>query len=147
MAFGKLNNFEQPLANEGHMPIEPHIIDKRENMHFKNNNNNLEQQTNMNQNPPPHLAPLAESEVVVAPKGNKGSKEARQIIEKHDNFRIYDQINSNGAQAKGLFIDTKKLGAHEKELYDQGWSKYAFNEYASTLIPLNRTIPDIRLPG
>jgi hypothetical protein len=46
-----------------------------------------------------------------------------------------------------MTIDVNKLKSEEKEKYDEGWNKYAFNNYASTLIPYNRTIPDIRLPG
>jgi hypothetical protein len=74
-------------------------------------------------------------------------RRARRIIEQKDNVKNYDRIKKNGAMAKGLTIDTKKLGVKEKELFDEGWSKYAFNEYASTLIPINRTLPDIRLAG
>jgi hypothetical protein len=46
-----------------------------------------------------------------------------------------------------MTIDVNKLKPEEKEKYDEGWNKYAFNNYASTLIPYNRSVPDIRLPG
>jgi hypothetical protein len=46
-----------------------------------------------------------------------------------------------------MTIEVNKLKPEEKEKYDEGWNKYAFNNYASTLIPYNRSIPDIRLPG
>jgi hypothetical protein len=46
-----------------------------------------------------------------------------------------------------MTIDVNKLTPDQKEKYDEGWNKYAFNNYVSTLIPFNRTVPDIRLPG
>jgi hypothetical protein len=74
-------------------------------------------------------------------------EQIRQIIDSQDNWKDYEKIKSNGAQAKGLVIDEKSLNAEEKQKYDDGWAKYAFNNYASTLIPVNRSIPDIRLPS
>ncbi len=69
----------------------------------------------------------------------------RKIIDLQDNWKDYEKIKSNGAQAKGLNINEKTLNVEEKQKYDDGWAKYAFNNYASTLIPVNRSIPDIRL--
>lgn len=74
-------------------------------------------------------------------------EQIRQIIDLQDNWKDYEKIKSNGAQAKGLNIDEKSLNAEEKQKYNDGWAKYAFNNYASTLIPVNRSIPDIRLPS
>jgi hypothetical protein len=90
-----------------------------------------------------------EEPVVVAHNDSAADRErrSRRLIDEKDNVKNYDKIKDNGHMAKGLVIDTKKLGIREKELFDEGWSKYAFNEYASTLIPINRTLPDIRLAG
>ena len=44
-------------------------------------------------------------------------------------------------------IDDKTLDPEEKKKFDEGWNKYAFNEYISTLMPLNRSLPEIRLAG
>ena len=74
-------------------------------------------------------------------------QEIRRLIYKHDNFKDYSRIKDNGILAKGLTIDEKNISPEEKKKFDEGWSKYAFNNYASTLIPINRTLPDIRLPG
>jgi hypothetical protein len=76
------------------------------------------------------------------------TRRARLLIEKHDNMKDYEKIKLNGQQAKGMKIDPKQLTVDEKEKFDDGWNKYAFNEYASRLIPLNRTLPDnVRLTG
>lgn len=73
--------------------------------------------------------------------------ELRKIIDKYDNSKKYHLIRDNGADAKGMNIDEKTLSSVEKEKYDEGWNKYAFNNYASNLIPFNRSVPDIRLEG
>lgn len=73
--------------------------------------------------------------------------EIKKLIDKHDNFKNYLQIKDNGILAKGMIINEKNLSREEKNKFDEGWSKYAFNNYASSLIPMNRTLPDIRLPG
>jgi hypothetical protein len=46
-----------------------------------------------------------------------------------------------------MHVNEKELSGDLKSEYDQGWSKYAFNEYVSKRIPLNRSLPDIRLAG
>ena len=75
------------------------------------------------------------------------TNELRKLIDKYDNYKNYNSIRNNGADAKGMTIDDKKLSPEEKEKYDEGWNKYAFNNYVSNLMPFNRSIPDIRLPG
>lgn len=66
---------------------------------------------------------------------------------KYDNMNRYALLSANGAMGKGMTIDEKTLGGDEKQQFDDGWNKYAFNHYASTLIPENRTLPDVRLAG
>ena len=73
--------------------------------------------------------------------------EIKRLIDQHDNFKDYAKIKDNGMLAKGVSINEKNISKEEKQKFDEGWSKYAFNNYASTLIPMNRTLPDIRLPG
>ena len=46
-----------------------------------------------------------------------------------------------------MHVNEKELTVDLKSEYDQGWSKYAFNEYVSKRIPFNRSLPDIRLAG
>jgi hypothetical protein len=43
-------------------------------------------------------------------------------------------------------IDKDKLSADEREKYDQGWKNNAFNQYASDMISLRRSLADVRDP-
>ncbi len=108
------------------------------------NNKPTDTKKHQNQENHPERPVIAEEDAFDA---QDAMRRARRLIELKDNVKNYDKIRNNGHMAKGLVIDTKKLGVREKELFDEGWSKYAFNEYASTLIPINRTLPDIRLAG
>ena len=85
--------------------------------------------------------------ILTNPIANSHLAEIKRLIDKHDNFKDYWNIKDNGALAKGMNIIDKNLSPQEKEKYDEGWQKYAFNNFVSTLIPMNRTLPDIRLPG
>lgn len=51
-----------------------------------------------------------------------------------------------GELGKPVIIDEKKLSPAEKIKYDLGWSRNAFNQYASDLISLHRSLPDMRDP-
>lgn len=62
-------------------------------------------------------------------------------------FKNYDKIKLNGDLGKPLVIDQKTLMSEQKKLFDDGWQTNAFNRYASDIIPLNRSLPDVRLPG
>ena len=64
----------------------------------------------------------------------------------YDNMANYSQIMQNGADGQKLTIDEKLLDAENKKKFDEGWKNNAFNEYVSIKIPLNRTLPDARLP-
>ena len=85
--------------------------------------------------------------ILTNPIANSHLAEIKILIDKHDNFKDYWKIKDNGALAKGMNIIDKNLSPQDKGKYDEGWQKYAFNNYVSTLIPMNRTLPDIRLPG
>ena len=51
-----------------------------------------------------------------------------------------------GELGKPINIDVDKLNATERAKYDDGWEKHAFNEYASSMCSLHRSLPDIRDP-
>lgn len=128
-------------SDEGEIPLNDYLIKNDKKRVFidiaKHNDNNDANQ-------------IADPAVVLKFQANEDDehlKKVRSIIEKYDNTKNYHLIKDNGANAKGMKIDDKKLPQIEKEKYDEGWSKYAFNNYISTLMPLNRTVPDIRLPG
>lgn len=117
----------EPLFNQHHVdyPNEPKII------------------PNHGENDMMHLVPAPQAPEFVDPKINK----IKELIEKNDNSKNYAALSQNGAMGRPMSMDAKKMQPSEKEKYDEGWRKYAFNEYASSLIPVNRTMPDIRLPG
>lgn len=48
---------------------------------------------------------------------------------------------------KQLVVNKEKLDEAEKKKFDDGWLNNAYNEYVSNLIPLNRTLEDIRQEG
>jgi len=41
-------------------------------------------------------------------------------------------------------IDKEKLSAAERAKFEEGWNHNAFNEYASNMISLHRSLPDVR---
>lgn len=41
-------------------------------------------------------------------------------------------------------VDLAHMSAQDKRKYDQGWKKNAFNQYASDMISLHRSLPDVR---
>ena len=52
-----------------------------------------------------------------------------------------------GAFAKGITIDPRDFTDDEMRKYNDGWKLHSFNNFFSSLIPLNRTLPDVRLPA
>ena len=47
---------------------------------------------------------------------------------------------------RAVVIDKDKLSPEERKIYDKGWRDNAFNNYASDMISLHRTLPDVRDP-
>nr|XP_022303329.1 polypeptide N-acetylgalactosaminyltransferase 5-like isoform X2 [Crassostrea virginica] len=60
--------------------------------------------------------------------------------------RPYVDPNAPGEGGKAVVIDKDKLSPEEKKKFDDGWQKNAFNQYASDMISLHRTLPDVRDP-
>jgi len=54
---------------------------------------------------------------------------------------------SEGENGEGLVIDKDKLSPENKTKYDSGWQNNAFNQFASDMISLHRSLPDIRDEG
>ena len=56
------------------------------------------------------------------------------------------KVNPNGPGELGKAVDIKKdeLGPKEKKLHDDGWQNNAFNQYASDMISIKRSLPDVR---
>ena len=79
--------------------------------------------------------------VVAVDKNNNNNNEDDNVDEN------YNLIKDNGKLGKALRIEKDKLDSVNKKLFDDGWDKNAFNLYASDRIPINRTLPDVRLAG
>ncbi|XP_029652605.1 polypeptide N-acetylgalactosaminyltransferase 5-like isoform X2 [Octopus sinensis] len=52
--------------------------------------------------------------------------------------------NAPGENGRAVVINKDKLSAEERKIYDEGWQHNAFNQYASDMISLHRTLPDVR---
>lgn len=59
----------------------------------------------------------------------------------------YGEIKNNGANGEAFNIKKPDLNVENQKKFDDGWQNHAYNEYASTIIPLNRTLKDIRVDG
>ena len=50
----------------------------------------------------------------------------------------------SGEQGRAVNIVKEKLSGPELVKYELGWNHNAFNEYASNMISLHRSLPDVR---
>ncbi|MCP9258778.1 Tubulin alpha-1 chain [Dirofilaria immitis] len=57
---------------------------------------------------------------------------------------IYKQGDSNqpGELGTGIKIDKKKLSPEERKLFDEGFKRNSFNEFASNMISIHRSLPN-----
>lgn len=51
---------------------------------------------------------------------------------------------SPGENGKGVTIEKEKLSEEEKKKFDEGWKNNAYNQYASDMMSLHRSLPDVR---
>ncbi|XP_076461829.1 polypeptide N-acetylgalactosaminyltransferase 5-like [Babylonia areolata] len=58
--------------------------------------------------------------------------------------RVMVDPNAPGEKGKGVRIDKDKLSPEDRKKYDEGWQKNAYNQYASDMISLHRSLPDVR---
>jgi hypothetical protein len=49
-----------------------------------------------------------------------------------------------GENGEAVNIDKEKLSPEERAKFDVGWKNNEFNEYASNMISLHRSLPDVR---
>jgi len=52
-----------------------------------------------------------------------------------------------GENGEGVHIEKEKLSAQNRTKFDSGWQNNAFNQFASDMISLHRSLPDIRDEG
>ena len=52
-----------------------------------------------------------------------------------------------GENGKAVTIDKDKLSSDNRSKFDTGWKNNEFNEFASDMISLHRSLPDIRHEG
>jgi len=52
-----------------------------------------------------------------------------------------------GENGEGVHIDKDKLSPENRTIYDAGWQNNAFNQFASDMISMHRSLPDIRDEG
>ena len=51
---------------------------------------------------------------------------------------------AKGENGNPVVIDKNSLSPEERRKYDEGWKNNAYNEYASEMISLHRSLPDDR---
>jgi len=52
-----------------------------------------------------------------------------------------------GEDGEAVVIDKDKLSSDNRSKFDTGWQNNAFNQFASDMISLHRSLPDIRDEG
>ena len=55
-------------------------------------------------------------------------------------------IHITGENGRGVQIDKKKLSRDELEKYEAGFKQHAFNQYASDMMSIHRSLLDVRDP-
>ena len=53
-------------------------------------------------------------------------------------------LSFEGENGEGVTIEKEKLSPVERKKFDDGFQNNAFNQYASDMISLHRSLPDIR---
>ncbi|XP_063421651.1 putative polypeptide N-acetylgalactosaminyltransferase 9 [Mytilus trossulus] len=83
-----------------------------------------------------------------SPDNISGKPEFRdQLVEQANKPYRWKTNYSNskvGYKGKGVSVDESLLSPLQRQTYDDGWKKNAFNQYASDLIPVNRYVGDHR---
>ncbi|RUS86465.1 hypothetical protein EGW08_005780 [Elysia chlorotica] len=78
--------------------------------------------------------PPRKKEHVAPPKSN----------EKEEEEESPRDSNAPGENGRAVSITKEKLSEEERKKYDEGWKNNAYNQYASDMISLHRSLPDTR---
>ena len=108
--------------------------------HQEEKRQRLEQVVNHNGDKEDHDHPEEERR-----KAQEQQKEQAGPIQVH--APIDNNPNAPGELGKPVNIDKEKLSPAERVKYDDGWKDNAFNQYASDMISLHRSLADIRDPA
>jgi polypeptide N-acetylgalactosaminyltransferase len=55
-------------------------------------------------------------------------------------------VCSSGENGEAVNIEKEKLSPEERSKFDVGWQNNAFNQYASDMTSVHRSLPDVRDP-
>lgn len=68
------------------------------------------------------------------------------VAPERDENQANAKMNGPGEMGNPVRIKKEKLSPEERKKYDEGWKNNAFNQYASDMISLRRSLPDVRDP-
>lgn len=95
------------------------------------------QQLNVDHDHPPEERIKAMQQ---AKKMNAQVQVVAPIVDNHKN------LSGPGEMGTGVRIKKDQLNTEERKKYDDGWKSNAFNQYASDMISLRRSLADVRDP-
>lgn len=76
----------------------------------------------------------------------KEMKAKVQVVAPPGKFHHERNASGPGEMGVRVRIDKDKLSPEERKLFDDGWQNNAFNQYASDMISVRRSLPDVRDP-
>lgn len=75
---------------------------------------------------------------------NKDQKLEPRPVDKNPVIEPTYDPNAPGEQGKGINIEKEKLSQEDKRRFDEGWKNNAYNQFASDMMSLHRSLPDVR---
>lgn len=76
---------------------------------------------------------------------NSKGKSAEKEEEKNVYEQYFESIKKDiGEQGNAIHIEKDRLPLEERAKYDEGFENHSFNEYASSLMSLRRSLPETR---
>lgn len=94
--------------------------------------------------------PIKNDNDIVGGKDNKFKQEFnidhRNQVDYDDDTLKFEKPDPDapGEGGKAVIIEKEKLSPEERKKYDDGWQNNAFNQYASDMISLHRSLDDVR---
>ncbi|XP_055328934.1 polypeptide N-acetylgalactosaminyltransferase 5-like [Paramacrobiotus metropolitanus] len=91
----------------------------------------------------PHVPKPSKPRQIYRRNGEK-EKEASDNVLVPPGVNTGNDPNGPGEMGKAVNIKKEELGPKEKTKFDDGWQNNAFNQYASDMISVKRSLPDVR---